>query len=148
LKWLVCVRASDGHAWIYAKNLDNGEEHTYGRWRKGYGGNRDSGVKTDCEMKWKKKYDDYSERCVEVDSFTPTINKGFGIDKPGQQYVPGWHDRYNNCTSYACDEWKRISGEGLYPGLLYHDPGTLRQSIDQRNQFGGSGYYPPGGKLN
>lgn len=100
--------------------------------------------------KRKGKYKDYSERCVEVDSFTPTINKGYGTEKPGEEYRPGWHDRFNNRTSSACEERKRVSGEKLYPGKLYHSPDELRKSIDQWNHFGGNPnhYYPPGWTLN
>jgi len=146
LKWKVCVRSSDGHSWIYATNLDTGEEHTYGRWRRGFGGRKESGVAVDTE-KGKNKYKDYSERCMEVDAFTPTINKGFGTEKPGEKWNPPWSDLHNNCATYACDEWARVSGENLYRGPfgLYDHPSNVRSSIDQWNQSGGNPHRRPPG---
>ena len=146
LKWKVCIRSSYGHSWIYAKDLDIGEEHTYGRWRKGYGGNLESGVCVDSE-KGKDKYKGFSERCIEVDEFVPTINEGYGLEKPGEEYIPGWHDRYNNCVTYACEEWKRVSGEGLSIGWIWHAPEDLMEEIEKWNECGGNPHCfkrPPG----
>jgi hypothetical protein len=149
LKLKICVRSGNSHSWIYTQDLDTCEEHTYGRWRAGYGGTKESGVCINNE-KGNDKYKDYAERCIEVESFTPTINMGYGTEEPGERYRYGWHDRFNNCTSYACEEWKRVSGEVLYPGWLYHSPDELRQSIERWNRFGGNPhhYYPPDWTLN
>ena len=86
--YLVCVRSEGSHSWIYAKNLDDGTEHTYGRWNAGYGGCNSKGVHMDVELKAGRKHT--CERCIIVSTFTPTFN--FGYD---------WYNK--NCSTYAHD---------------------------------------------
>jgi len=123
----VCIRSNTSHSWIYSKNLNTGEEHTYGRWRETHHVSGKSGVKTDAELNYKSG--SYSQRCKSVCGYSPTINSGYGTD--GQGF--GIHARKNNCTSYACEEWQSNTGEDLYPGTIYHDPGTLQDSIQDAN---------------
>src|SRR6202000_3373249 len=76
-KFKVCIRSTDSHSWISVVNLHTGEQHTYGRWKLGYGGQKKSGVAVDIE---KKNYENhsYEQRCTEVCDFSPTITPGFG----------------------------------------------------------------------
>lgn len=118
----ICIRADDDHAWIWVKDLATGQVHTYGRWAKGYGRPKvnTSGVVTDQERNRGHK----ASRCVQVQSFTPTIN-------------PGYNTYNNNCATYARDEWERITGEDLdideVGNIGWDSPSTLKDSINEKN---------------
>ena len=105
-------------------NQITGEKHTYGRWEKGYGRPKvnTSGVVKDMELKRGYK----ASRGIRVNSFTPTINAGYGLYK-------------NNCATYAQSEWKRASGESLSKSSLsgsftYDHPSVLKDSILSKNR--------------
>ena len=121
--YLVCVRSEGSHSWIYAKNLDDGTEHTYGRWNAGYGGCNSKGVHMDVELKAGRKHT--CERCIIVSTFTPTFN--FGYD---------WYNK--NCSTYAHDSWQELTGEYLESEAWWggDHPDALCQSITNMN--GGS----------
>jgi hypothetical protein len=114
----VCIRCGSDHCWIHVKDKATGVIHSYGRWKIGYGTppTTSSGVNVDRELT--RTFE--ASRCLQVDSFTPTINAGYEVT-------------HNNCATYARDEWSRVFGEGLYAGIIYHDPATLRDSIKSKN---------------
>jgi len=122
-RFRVYVRADGDHAWIYVENTITGEKHTYSRWKTGYGkpAATHSGVLTDKEL----KRGFAASRGLEVKSFTPTINAGYGV----------WG---NNCATYAQSEWKRVSGESLkksgpFASGTYDLPSVLKDSILDKN---------------
>jgi RHS repeat-associated protein len=94
----VCIRSSSDHAWIVVTDLATGTVTTYGRWKIGYGHPAASSSGVLINMELHRSYT--AQRCVQVASFTPTINAGYQ-----------W--RTNNCATYAASEWKRASGETL-----------------------------------
>lgn len=121
VNYLLCVRCSSSHAWIYAKNLDTGMENTYGRWKNGYGSAKTSGVHSNIEL----GYTFQAERCQVVCDYTPTLGSGYGIYG-------------NNCSSYAQEEWQKNTNEILNSSSWWFGadrPGTLCKSI--RNANGG-----------
>jgi RHS repeat-associated protein len=133
-KFKIAIRTStigsNFHAWIYAKKLNNGEEHTYGRWWGAYvkkfdpvtkkeipGGTNEDGVTVDQEIE--QKYVTEFERTVVVCDFIPTIDKGYRLF-------------WNNCTHYATSEWERLTGESL--GWIIYSPHLLGRLIDAANK--------------
>ena len=122
----VCVRAAGDHAWIVVTDLATGEVHSYGRYKVRYGKPPadHSGVHKDMVSDRTRKYD--AQRCVTVQSFTPTVDSGYDLFN-------------NNCATYAASEWKRASGESLairntgwgHPD--YDDPEKLVNSINKAN---------------
>jgi RHS repeat-associated protein len=122
----VCVRAAGDHAWIVVTDLATGEVHSYGRYLLYFGKPRanHSGVHKDMASDRTRKYD--AQRCVTVQSFTPTVDNGYDTLN-------------NNCVTYAASEWKRASGESFsirntgwgHPD--YDDPEKLVNAINKAN---------------
>ena len=73
---------------------------------------------------------------------------GYGIDNPSKlnpiNWLAKWFGgdeapgaRYNNCSSYACSEWNRNTGEQLTCSSFWgcaDTPGGLGRSIDRANK--------------
>jgi RHS repeat-associated protein len=121
----VCIRANGDHAWIAVTDLATGKLTTYGRWKIGYGHPAASSSGVLVNMEVGRSYS--AQRCVQVPTFTPTINAGYNA-------------RNNNCATYAASEWKRVSGESLsvrgsvFGVTGYFDsPEVLVNSISQAN---------------
>lgn len=127
-----CIRANDDHGWIYTKDLHQGTEHAYGRYMAGYGGQSQSGVVVDYDL----KRSEFEELCETVCGFTPTVTPGYGVV-------------WNNCVSYATSEWERIGGVPLakkgwewnptwwvliLPGFWIDSPKTLVESIREHKR--------------
>ena len=111
----------------------------------------ESGVHTDLELTFTPE----KQRCKIICGYTPTINNGFGIDVSYwntiniflrifvDQEAPG--ARRNNCSTYACNEFNRATGEYLtcrsFMGCA-DTPEGLGRSIDRANKYGFVNPYP------
>ena len=122
----VSIRADQDHAWISVTDIADASTHTYGRWKFGYGIPKvnKSGVIIDQERHNGIERPYKASRSRMVKKFIPTINEGYTVYS-------------DNCSTYARDEWKRITGGDLDNDamgfLLWDSPEVLMESILKAN---------------
>jgi hypothetical protein len=131
---VITIASLDDHAWIEYRNPNTGEFHTCGCYQYGYGGQRDENGNwivppvAIAGSQWDKEIEQGRPK-------RPNASRrpGVTIQDPTITIKRGFEPQYGNCASYARDEWYKLTGEQLYSGILWHDPSTLKRSIDAKN---------------
>jgi hypothetical protein len=140
--WEISLCVGDTHAWIRFQNLETGEVHTCGRYRKGFGGITDKssgmsiwppapagGVLWDMDLLYECgiRSDKRVLRVVRVSN--PVVYRGF---------LNGYHHFgvRMNCITYARDAWFFYTGE-YYHLPLIASPDALATQLKNRPLFGG-----------